>query len=160
MSASPTRESSASARSLASARGLRSAETGASVMFSRTVRCGNRLKFWKTKPMRVRWRRTSRSLSSYSLSPRRRVADQLPVDADRAAVQLLQVVDGAQERGLAGAGRADDHGDLTGAHLQVDAAQHLVGAEVLVDAADVHHHGVRAHRFSRWVLRDVRARVA
>jgi hypothetical protein len=44
------------------------------------------------------------------------------------------VVDGAQQRGLPGAGRAEDHGDLAGPHLQVDAAQHLERTEALVDA--------------------------
>ena len=48
--------------STASLRGRRSAETGASTMFSSTVRCGKRLKFWKTKPICVRCRRMSFSL--------------------------------------------------------------------------------------------------
>ena len=40
------------------------AEIGASTMFSSTVRCGNRLKFWNTMPTSTRRFRMSRSRSS------------------------------------------------------------------------------------------------
>ena len=48
-------------------------------------------------------------------------ADQLAVDADEAGVQLLQVVDRAQQRRLARPGRAEDDGDLALLDVEVDA---------------------------------------
>jgi hypothetical protein len=89
------------------------------------------------------------------LVPGAAVADELPVDADPATVDLLQMVDGAQQRGLPGAGRAEDHGDLAGADLQVDAAQYLQRAEALVDAVDVDHDV--AHVFSVGLVTCARA---
>ncbi|CDZ89761.1 putative 6-pyruvoyl-tetrahydropterin synthase [Rhodococcus ruber] len=65
------------------------------------------------------------------------VADEFAVDADRAAVDLLEVVEGAQQGGLAGAGGAEDHRDLALADLQVDTSQDLEGSERLVHAPDV-----------------------
>src|SRR5690606_7873953 len=73
------------------------------------------------------------------------VADQLPVHPDPAGVDLLQVVDAAQQRGLAGAGRSDDDGHLAGADVQVDAFEHLQGAEPLVDLLDPDQVLARAH---------------
>ena len=53
----------------ASARAAPCTASGASTMFSSTVRCGNRLKLWNTMPTWTRRRRMSRSSSSYSRSP-------------------------------------------------------------------------------------------
>ncbi len=61
------------------------------------------------------------------------VADQVAVHLDPAGVDLLEVVDAAQEGRLPGAGRADHADDLAAAHLEVDALQHLEPAEALVD---------------------------
>src|SRR5207237_816943 len=58
---------------------------------------------------------------------------------------LLEVVEAAQERALAGARGADDAHDLARRDLQVDAAQHLEAPEVLVDRLGPHHRGP-AHR--------------
>ena len=80
---------------------------GASMTFSSAVMCGNRLNRWNTMPMSRRCAATSLSRSSCSLSPLLPVADQLAVDREPAGVDLLQVVDAAQERRLARAGRAD-----------------------------------------------------
>ncbi|ABA52856.1 conserved hypothetical protein [Burkholderia pseudomallei 1710b] len=70
--ARPTRASSSRASRSASARVARPDATGASTMFSSTVRCANRLKFWNTMPTSARRRSTSFSFSSYSVSPSRR----------------------------------------------------------------------------------------
>jgi hypothetical protein len=67
------------------------------------------------------------------------VPDQLAVDPDVPAVDLLEVVDGAQQGGLARAGRPQDHRDAALADGQVDALEHLVRPERLVDAADLDH---------------------
>ena len=80
--------------------------TGASMTFSSAVRCGNRLNRWNTMPMSRRWRRDLASPQLVQLAARAAVADQLAVDADLAAVDALEVVDAAQERALARAGRA------------------------------------------------------
>src|SRR5207244_2698930 len=61
------------------------------------------------------------------------VADEVAVDFDAATVDLLKMVDTAQEGRLAGARGADDTDDLLLAHVQGDAIQHLVPAKVLVD---------------------------
>ena len=122
-----------------SARALPCAEIGASTTFSSTVRWPNRLKLWNTNPMCVRWRRMCRSDSSCSRLPDPPVADQLAVDAHEPAVDLLQVVDRAQQGRLAGPGRAEQHRHLAGAHGQVDAPQHLERAEALVHATQVDH---------------------
>ena len=61
------------------------------------------------------------------------IADEVPVDFDAATVDLLQMIDTAQEGRLAGARRADDADDLLLAHVQGDAIQHLVPAKVLLD---------------------------
>ena len=42
------------------------------------------------------------------------------------------------KRGLAGAGTADDHHGLALPNLEVDAAQHMVVAEVLLEAFGPH----------------------
>ena len=68
----PARRGRAAARRLARppalARRLAHA-TGASMTFSSAVMCGNRLKRWKTMPISARCWATSRSRSSWSLSP-------------------------------------------------------------------------------------------
>src|SRR6185437_3403133 len=72
------------------------------------------------------------------------VADQVAVDLDPAGVDLLEVIDAADECRLAGAGRPDDADGLAIRHLERDALQHVEPAETLVDVLGVHH-GV-AHR--------------
>src|SRR5439155_19188495 len=67
------------------------------------------------------------------------VADQLAVDPQPARVDLLEVVDAAQERALARPGRADEAHHLLGGHLEVDALQHLEPAEALVDSFGQNH---------------------
>src|SRR5581483_11268811 len=60
------------------------------------------------------------------------VADQLAVHGDPAPVHLLEVVDAADERRLAGPGRADDADGLALPDVEGDALQHLEPAEALV----------------------------
>ena len=107
--------------------------------FSSAVMCGNRLKRWKTMPM-------SRALAAHlavlqlvQLVAVLAVADQLAVDVQPPGVDLLQVVDAAQERRLAGAGGADEAEDLARLDLEVDALEDLEMAERLVDAFGADH---------------------
>ncbi len=86
---------------------------------------GNRLKDWKTMPMRRRMRLTS--------TPR---GDLLALDDDAARVDRLQQVDAAQQRGLPRTRGADQAHHLVLGHLEVDAAQHLELAERLADALE------------------------
>ena len=67
------------------------------------------------------------------------VADQLAVDRQPAGVDLLEVVDAAQEGGLARAGRSEQAQHLAGLDGQIDAAQHLVAAEALVHPFGLDH---------------------
>ena len=63
--------------------------------------------------------------------------DVLAVDEDLAAVRLEQPDQVLHQHRLPRARPADDHVDLAALDLQVDAAQHLVLAEALVQAADL-----------------------
>ena len=83
---------------------------GASVQFSSTVRCGNRLNCWNTMP-------TSRRIASIALD----VVGQLdPVDDDLAALEVLERVDAADQRRLARARGAADDDALAARDLEVD----------------------------------------
>src|SRR5690606_11484854 len=66
------------------------------------------------------------------------VPHQLAVDPDPAAVDVLQLVDATQERGLARAGRPEQAHHLAGLDGHVDAPEHLVAPEGLghVDRLD------------------------
>src|SRR5690606_29880562 len=68
--------------------------------------------------------------------------ERLPVDLDGAAVDRLEAVDHAAQRGLARPGRAEHHDDLAGRDLQVDVAQDVEVAEVLVDGHHPDHRRV------------------
>ena len=62
-----------------------------------------------------------------------------PADADIAVVDVLEPRDHAQQRRLAAAGRADEHGELAIGDVQVDALEHLDAAAVaLAQAAQLH----------------------
>src|SRR5262249_39127247 len=82
------------------------------------------------------------------------VADEPAVDPEAARVDLLQVVDAAQEGRLAGAGRTDDADDLARRDLQRDTFQHFEPPEALVDALGLDHrlahwNSCRRRRFRR-----------
>ena len=68
------------------------------------------------------------------------VADELAVDGQATGVDLLEVVDAAQERRLARSRGPEQAHHLTLAHLQRDALQDLEAAEALVYALGVDHH--------------------
>ena len=70
------------------------------------------------------------------------------LEEDAAARGLLQQVHAAQKRGLARAGRAQDHHHLAAADVQVDAAQHLVVAERLAQVLDADDGLVRSARLA------------
>src|SRR5205814_1913287 len=59
------------------------------------------------------------------------VTDQVTVHPNRAAIDLLEMVDRAQERGLARSGRPDDQHHLAALHLERDALEHLEAPERL-----------------------------
>ena len=63
---------------------------------------------------------------------RAHVVDDLAADLDLAVVGVLEAGDGAQQRALAAAGRADQHGELAVGDVEVDAAHRMHGAEALV----------------------------
>jgi len=67
----------------------------------------------------------------------------LAVDADLAAGDRLEPVDGAAQRRLARAGRPDDDDDLALVDLQVDVFECVEFAVMLLDILD-HHEGVSA----------------
>src|SRR6185295_5754076 len=71
------------------------------------------------------------------------LADQLAVDVDVAGGRLLQIVDAAQQRGLAGAAGTDDGYLLATRHLQGNAGQHLQLEEALMQIDDLEERGHR-----------------
>src|SRR5260370_1237059 len=66
------------------------------------------------------------------------IPDELPVDVQLAAVDLLQMVDAAKEGRLAGTGRADDAHDLAGVDLKINSLEYLKGSEALRDGLGTH----------------------
>jgi hypothetical protein len=69
------------------------------------------------------------------------VGDLLALDEDLPARRGLEHVDAAQEGRLPGPGRTDDADHLAVRDVEVDALEHLVVAEVLVEVLDVDHRG-------------------
>src|SRR5581483_1446587 len=65
-----------------------------------------------------------------------RPADIFGADQHLAAVEWLETVDALQQRGFAGARWADHADHLAARDLEIDTAQHLDGAEALVEIAD------------------------
>src|SRR5207237_9251696 len=65
------------------------------------------------------------------------VTDQVAVHLDPAGVDLLEVVDAADERRLARPGRADDAYDLARFHFQRNALQHILPALALTVASGI-----------------------
>ncbi len=59
------------------------------------------------------------------------------IDNQAALLPALDAVDAAQERRLAAAGRPADHDALAAHDLQAHVAQHVEGAEPLVEADDL-----------------------
>jgi hypothetical protein len=84
-------------------------------------------------PMSARWRAASRGAVALA------VADQLAVDVQATGVDLLQVIDAAQQRRLPRARRADEAGDRAAGDLQVDALEHLQAAEGLAHVVRLDH---------------------
>src|SRR5690606_7052579 len=64
-------------------------------------------------------------------------SDLAAVDHDAAALVLLQLVDAADERRLAGAGGAADDDLLAGPHAEVDILEYVEGAVPLVETGDL-----------------------
>ncbi len=74
------------------------------------------------------------------------VADLHAVDRDRAGIIGLEQVHAAQHGGLAAARSADDADHLAARNVEIDAAQHLVLAEALVQVAHLDQRSVRYSR--------------
>ena len=72
------------------------------------------------------------------------VIDPHPVDLDRAAVDLLQPGDGAQQGRFSAARRSDHHGEFALRDFEVDAAHGMDLAVILVQADEPQ----RCHRVS------------
>ena len=73
------------------------------------------------------------------------VAEQFPVEVHGPAVDALQLVDAADQGGLARAGRADHRDDLALVHVQAHPVERRVVAELLAHVADAQDRRV-AHR--------------
>ena len=69
-------------------------------------------------------------------SPAAAIAEQLAVEADLAALEILQKIDAAEQRRLARAARADDRHDVGREDVEIDAAKDRVRAEDLGQAPD------------------------
>ena len=53
------------------------------------------------------------------------VVDDAPADLDGAGARLIEPGDDVEQRGLAAAGRPDQHGEFAALDVEVDALQHL-----------------------------------
>ncbi len=85
------------------------------------------------------------------------VVERDAVDDDRPLVVLLQPVDAAQQRGLAGARGPDDDHHLALLDVEADAAQGVdVAPEVLVNVVDLDD-GLHARYLSNFVRRSIQA---
>src|SRR6201999_4433242 len=80
------------------------------------------------------------------------VADQLAVDREAARVDLLEVVDAAQERRLARARRPEQAHDLARGDLQRDPLEHLLAPEALVHPPGFAHRPARRARLAHRAL--------
>ena len=69
------------------------------------------------------------------------VSQQVTVEIDGAAVDLLELVDAADEGGLAGPGRTDDDHDLALVDVEADLVEGDVGPEHLPHLMDLQDHG-------------------
>ncbi|MNE74199.1 hypothetical protein D3C80_1702600 [compost metagenome] len=65
------------------------------------------------------------------------------VDADVALLGDFQAVDAADQRGLSRTRRPAQDNALAFAHVQVDVAQHMIGAVVFVQSLDADHNLAR-----------------
>ena len=116
---------------------------GPRVMLSSTVMCGNRLNDWNTMPMRRR--------ISFWLTPRPVISS--PSRRIEPGVDAVEQVDAAQQGGLAAPARADQADDLVFVDGEVDAVEHVLVAEGLVDAVDLELRGAgwSVHGDQTWV---------
>ena len=72
------------------------------------------------------------------------IADEFAVEPEGSGVESFELVDAAEEGGLAGAGGSDDADDLAGVDLEGDAIEGAVAGEGLADVDGVDHW--RGHR--------------
>ena len=107
--------------------------------FSMAVMCGNRLKRWKTMPILRALPGDVPGLHLVQDVASLPVAHELAADPQTAGVDLLEVVDAAQERRLATARRPQQHERLLRIDLEVDALEHVELAERLPDLLGLDH---------------------
>src|SRR3984957_4120020 len=89
--------------------------------------------------------------------------DQLAVDPDAALFRDLEVIDAAEQRRLAAAGRADDADDLADHDRKIDPAQYMQATKMLVQPLYLDHWpgchwGLRHVRLRRYPLLVTRSR--
>ncbi len=85
-------------------------------------------------------------LDKVALAP----TDELAVERHLAGAWQLHEIETAQQRALAGTGRAQDGNPLALLDIEIDAFQHLEGAEALGERADVQdRHSLLFSRRSR-----------
>ena len=93
--------------------------------FSNTVICSNSRRSWNERAM-------PRSAALRGSMP----ASDLPAQLDLAGVRLEVAGDEVEQRGLAGAVRADQRGDDAGRQIEIDVVRRDHAAEALVDALE------------------------
>ena len=64
------------------------------------------------------------------------VANVVSVDLNKTFIDALQVINGAQQRRFAGAGRPEDHRHGPGRDLQRNVVERLMATEILADAGN------------------------
>ena len=67
--------------------------------------------------------------------------EQRVVDVNFAGIDGFQAIDSAAQRGFAGAGRAEEHQNLAGGNLEIDIAEGVVFAVVLIHIPHADHRG-------------------
>src|SRR2546421_2439054 len=67
------------------------------------------------------------------------IANQLPININAPAIDLLQVIDAAQQRGFTGATRPDNHDYLLAFHRKINAIQYRQAPKTLDDLLGAYH---------------------
>ena len=140
-SARPTRSSSAMARSSAARRLMPLTLTRATDTLRRALRWSKRLKSWKIMP--TCWRKAYSSRLEQKRSS-------LPSSQTRPESGGMRKLMHCKSVLLPPAGRADEHLDPALLHLQGGVAQHVVGAEGLVQVLDLENGAVGHQMAPSW----------
>ena len=112
---------------------------GASITFSSAVRCGNRLKFWKTRPTFILTRLTRSSSSAADSFAPAVPRTSTSLNLDLPFVEPFEPVQAAQHRGFAAAGRSENGRELGLGDAERGAIQHARRAVSLDDVGHLDH---------------------